>query len=115
MSGNQCLQPEAKDVVQAREYLGPGDPTQESLQYVLESAAAARGHAHDLPYLPTGNLVSGLPAALLSCCQARSPVIYTTFGSYILLALCDRHGGWHVCQAKVAEVLWTSVLLLEAK
>ncbi len=59
--------------MQAREYLGPEDPTQESLQYVLESAAAAGSRAHGLPYLPTGNLVSGLPAALMSCCQARTP------------------------------------------
>ena len=60
-------------MMQAREYLGPEDPTQESLQYVLESAVAAGGCAHGLPYLPTGNLVSGLPAALMSCCQARQP------------------------------------------
>ena len=57
--------------MQAREYLGREDPTQQSLQYVLESSAAAGGCVHGLPYLPTGNLVSGLPAALMSCCQVR--------------------------------------------
>ena len=56
--------------MQAREYLGQEDPTQQSLQYVLESGAAVGKSAHGLPYLPTGNLVSGLPAALMSCCQA---------------------------------------------
>ena len=55
---------------QAREYVGMEDPTQQPLQYVLESSAAARKSAHELPYLPTGNLVSGLPAAFMSCCQA---------------------------------------------
>jgi len=57
---------------QAREYLGQEDPTQQSLQYVLESSAAVGNSAHGLPYLPTGNLVSGLPAALMSCCQAST-------------------------------------------
>ena len=57
--------------MQAREYLGREDPTQQSLQYVLESSAAHGDCAHGLPYLPTGNLVSGLPAALMSCCQVR--------------------------------------------
>lgn len=55
--------------MQARDYLGAEDPTQEPLQYVLESTAAAGSCPHGLPYLPTGNLVSGLPAALMSCCQ----------------------------------------------
>ncbi|CAL5230003.1 g13442 [Coccomyxa viridis] len=55
----------------AREYIGVGDPTQESLQYVLESTAATGSCTHGLPYLPTGNLVSGLPAALMSCCQVQ--------------------------------------------
>ncbi|CAK0784154.1 hypothetical protein CVIRNUC_007357 [Coccomyxa viridis] len=55
----------------AREYVGMEDPTQQPLQYVLESSAAARKSAHELPYLPTGNLVSGLPAAFMSCCQVQ--------------------------------------------
>jgi len=58
--------------MQAREYLGQEDPTQQPLQYVLESSAAVGKSAHGLPYLPTGNLVSGLPAALMSCCQAST-------------------------------------------
>ena len=57
--------------LQARDYVGVEDPTQQSLQFVLESSAAAGGSAHGLPYLPTGNLVSGLPAALLSCCTVE--------------------------------------------
>ena len=57
-------------LLQAREYVGMEDPTQQPLQYVLESSAAAKKSAHGLPYLPTGNLVSGLPAAFMSCCQA---------------------------------------------
>ena len=62
-----CFRP---SLLQAREYVAMEDPTQQPLQYVLESSAAARRSAHKLPYLPTGNLVSGLPAAFMSCCQA---------------------------------------------
>lgn len=40
-------------------------------QYVLETAAARSRVPHGLPYLPSGNLVAGLPAAILSLCQVR--------------------------------------------
>ena len=63
-----CYRP---SLLQAREYVGVEDPTQQPLQYVLESSAAAGASAHGRPYLPTGNLVSGLPAAFMSCCQAK--------------------------------------------
>ena len=88
-----CLQLEVKGFVQAREYMGVGDPTQESLQYVLESTAATGSCTHGLPYLPTGNLVSGLPAALMSCCQARPP-----FNHSVRLL----HSFWHYVVAMEA-------------
>ena len=86
--------------MQAREYLGVEDPTQQSLQYVLESSAAAGRRVHGLPYLPTGNLVSGLPAALMSCCQARplSPSEEVTCNT--ASSRLGSHRAGHACQVK---------------
>ena len=98
--GTRCLQHDGEHFLQAREYLGPGDPTQESLQYVLESTAAAGSCAHGLPYLPTGNLISGLPAALMSCCQVRPPLNPLSLGAASHLAQRSGHGGWRVSEAR---------------
>jgi hypothetical protein len=61
---------------QARRYLGPEDASQDVLQFCAQTsaAAAAAGPAarHGVPLLPPGLLVDGLPAAVLSRCQARS-------------------------------------------
>lgn len=102
-------------VVQAREYLGPEDPTQESLQYVLVSTAAAGSRAHGLPYLPTGNLVSGLPAALMSCCQARQPLSHINTVAGSCLWQCAVAIGQHVSQPSSSRkmsampLVWSNV------
>ncbi|KAK9794644.1 hypothetical protein WJX73_007608 [Symbiochloris irregularis] len=54
----------------AVEFHAAGRPAQHA-QFVLETAAAHGTIAHGLPYLPSGNLVAGLPAAILSLCQIR--------------------------------------------
>lgn len=60
---------------QARRYLGPEDATQAPLlfsaQTAAAAAAAARQGALGVPLLPPGLLIDGLPAAVLSRCQAR--------------------------------------------
>ncbi|KAK9811293.1 hypothetical protein WJX72_001268 [[Myrmecia] bisecta] len=56
----------------AHEYRGPADPTESVLQYVVETHKAKGQLQHGVPYLPAGNLVSGLPAAVFSHCQARA-------------------------------------------
>ena len=73
------------------------DPTQQPLQYVLESSAAAGRSAHELPYLPTGNLVSGLPAAFMSCCQASLCLSITAeaFAGNLTSSLPSDHRGRH--------------------
>ena len=67
-------------VTQAHEYRGPGDPSEDVLLFEASttaapaavhengsmSADAAVGHVQRLP---SGTLVSGLPAAILSNCQ----------------------------------------------
>ncbi len=60
---------------QARRYLGPEDASQDVLQFCAQTAAAAAAAGpaaqHGVPLLPPGLLVDGLPAAILSRCQAR--------------------------------------------
>jgi len=52
---------------------GQGDPSQEALLYVLRTAASRSSSRQQLqlPHLPTGTLVSGLPAALMTYCQVH--------------------------------------------
>ena len=54
--------------VQAVEYRGPPSE-EEDPQYVLETSAAPGSLKAGLPKLPTGTLVQGLPAAIMSHCQ----------------------------------------------
>lgn len=60
--------------MQAQQFRGP-DPSQQTLVYLLQSSAAkaawAAGQALPLPYLPTSNIITGLPAAIVSHCQLR--------------------------------------------
>eukprot|EP00798_Chlamydomonas_sp_ICE-L_P014292 gene14292-20269_t len=58
-------------------YFGEGDASQETLMYVLSTAAAREareklGQKLPMPFLPTGNMVGGLSASILSYCQVRS-------------------------------------------
>ncbi|KAG2496144.1 hypothetical protein HYH03_005746 [Edaphochlamys debaryana] len=60
----------------AEQFRGQGDASQESLLFSLATKAAQQrrteqGGAPSAPPLPTGSLVGGLPAALLSHCQVR--------------------------------------------
>lgn len=76
--------------LQARRYLGPEDATQASLHFAAQTSAAAaggRGPAHGLPSLPPGLLVDGLPAAVLSRCQVRHPLM-VCHPLWMLAALC---------------------------
>ncbi|MEW5299233.1 MAG: hypothetical protein WDW36_002268 [Sanguina aurantia] len=53
-------------------YIGPGDPSQEpQVHLVNTSAAPTSSKPAPTALLPTGNVVGGLPAALLSHCQVR--------------------------------------------
>ena len=38
-------------------------------QFVIETTAAHGKLSHALPYLPSGTLIDGLPAAIMSYCQ----------------------------------------------
>ena len=68
-SGARC------GAAQARRYLGPEDATQAALLFSAQTdaaaAAAGRQGPPGAPLLPPGLLVDGLPAAVLSRCQAR--------------------------------------------
>ncbi len=64
--------------MQAEEYRGAGEASQEALLFSLQTtqareAAAGTGPQHHIPPppLPTGNALGGLPAAILSYCQVR--------------------------------------------
>jgi hypothetical protein len=61
--------------LQAEQYRGEADPSQEFLAFLLQSSAArqpaAAAAAVAAPYLPSGSVVSGLPAALISQAELR--------------------------------------------
>lgn len=57
--------------MQAHQFLGQEDPTQEPLHFVLHTSSCEGKQKHAIPLLPTGNLVSGQPAAVISYCQVR--------------------------------------------
>lgn len=58
--------------LQAEQYHGPGDASQEAAVFKLcTSAALKRTASASLPALPSGNVVGGLPAAVLTYCQVR--------------------------------------------
>ena len=66
---------------QGENYTGEGDPSQDSLVFLLqtEAARAKQGAAAGpAPYLPTGTVIGGLLAAVLSYCQVRSNSCYDT-------------------------------------
>ena len=60
--------------IQARQFIGQEDPTQEPLHFVLQMNGIGADQKHGIPWLPTGNLVSGQPAAIMSYCQVQSRV-----------------------------------------
>ena len=75
--------------MQAHEYCGQGDPSQEVLLYRVETAAAATAAAASkvlsaVPRLPSGTLVSALPAAIISQCQASRCTLGRSLGHKIL-------------------------------
>jgi len=53
--------------VQAFSYRGPGDPSEEALHYVVQTAAAKQQSKdkHQIPSLPSGSLITGLAAAAI--------------------------------------------------
>jgi len=55
--------------LQAHQFVGQQDPTQEPLHFVLHASGSESCKEHSIPFLPTGNLVSGQPAAIVSYCQ----------------------------------------------
>lgn len=55
----------------ARQFVGREDPTQEALHFVLHTSGSGAEQSHGTPLLPTGNLVSGQPAAIMSYCQVH--------------------------------------------
>ncbi|PNW88627.1 hypothetical protein CHLRE_01g037650v5 [Chlamydomonas reinhardtii] len=61
--------------IPAEQFRGQGDASQEELLFLLRTRAAAAAAAAvgrpAAPLLPTGTVVGGLPAALLSHCQVR--------------------------------------------
>jgi hypothetical protein len=70
--------------VQAHSFMGKDDPTQDPLHFVLNTTAAIGKLHHDVPILPHGNLVTGLPAAVFSFCQV------CLFHIHCLCAACTR-------------------------
>jgi hypothetical protein len=60
--------------VQVEQYRGEADPSQELLAFVLRSSPlqqqleqqSSSAAGHGVPYLPSGSIVAGLPAALLT-------------------------------------------------
>lgn len=57
--------------IQARQFIGLEDPTQDPLHFVLHMNGRGADQKHGIPLLPTGNLVSGQPAAIMSYCQVQ--------------------------------------------
>ncbi|WIA11645.1 hypothetical protein OEZ86_002646 [Tetradesmus obliquus] len=58
--------------MQAEQYRGEADPSQEFLAFLLQSSSARQpAAAAAAPYLPSGSVVSGLPAALISQAELR--------------------------------------------
>lgn len=60
--------------LQAADYHGPRAAEDTSLQFSMRTAAAKgmQQHPNPVSYLPSGTLISGLSAAVMSYCQARS-------------------------------------------
>ena len=53
-------------------YSGPGDPEESDIYACLQSdACRGKGVRLPSPFLPSGDIVAGLPAALLSYAQVR--------------------------------------------
>lgn len=73
--------PTSPELYQAHEYRGQGDPSEDVLLYRVDTSAAAASAAagkdsQSVPRLPSGTLVAGAPAAIISHCQAsRSYVV----------------------------------------
>lgn len=60
-------------VLQAEQYVGEGDPSQDQLVLTMQTTAAredTRGRPV-APYVPSGNVVGGLGAALMTYCELR--------------------------------------------
>ncbi|GIL88653.1 hypothetical protein Vretimale_17247 [Volvox reticuliferus] len=60
----------------AEQFRGQGDASQEELIFALQTSASQQqrlqaGGRSPVPLLPTGTVVGGLPASLLSYCQVR--------------------------------------------
>ena len=57
---------------QAADFHGPRDPDESGMHFVIETGAGRGKIHHKLPFLPSGTLVAGLPAAVMSYCQVRA-------------------------------------------
>lgn len=76
--------------MQAQQYRGGGDAAHEVLLFsVGTSAAAAAAAGHAVPPLPSGNLVSGLAAAVLSHSQVGCSCLAGWQLSHLLLPVMD--------------------------
>jgi len=73
--------------MQAQQYRGGGDAAHEVLLFSVGTSAAAAGHG--VPPLPSGNLVSGLAAAVLSHSQVGCSCLAGWQLSHLLLRVMD--------------------------
>ena len=70
-----CLQVLLLGSIPAEQFFGDGDASQEAMLFRLHTdaqRAQRAAPAAPVPLLPTGNIVSGLPAALLAHYQVRA-------------------------------------------
>ena len=59
-----CASPNQSIQLQAFSYRGPGDPSQDTLHYVVQTSAAKQHtQSCSIPSLPSGSLITGLAAA----------------------------------------------------
>lgn len=65
-------------LTQAEQYRGDADPSQDFTAYLLQTSAAAAAASlkdprskNPIPFLPSGSLVAGLPAALITQAELR--------------------------------------------
>ena len=59
--------------MQAFSYRGPGDPSEEALHFVVQTAAAKEQtkKGPHLPQLPSGSLITGLAAAAIQYAEVQ--------------------------------------------
>jgi hypothetical protein len=104
----------------AHVYTGPLSPVQSPVFGVLSTGAAAScKRKSNLPPLPVGNLVTGMPAALLSCAHVRIQLwmmlsathVCTTLMLVLSSCVCMVAAGMHHAPAHVCTSLGPRPLL----